>query len=242
MSDSQNTQAATMAGAHRRAFLGFCAFAGLSSTMFPSMLLAQIKPGTKTIAVGTIREAARLAGLEWSDAECDDVAASLSSLIRSIELIEKDKLTNASALPFHFDPRPPGITTAAPTGATRLPAAPRVRRPQRFEDVAFWPATHLAELVRTRQATSLELTRMYLDRLKRHNGVLNCVVTLTEERALREAAAADADVAGGRIRGPLHGVPYGLKDIIAATGSPTTWGAPPLATQTFDEDATVVSR
>jgi Asp-tRNA(Asn)/Glu-tRNA(Gln) amidotransferase A subunit family amidase len=232
----------SMTDAHRRAFLGYCAVAGLSSTMFPSMLLAQIKPGTKTIAVGTIREAARLAGLEWSDAECNDVASSLSNLAVSIDMIEKDRLTNASALPFHFDPRPPGIATTAPSGPTRLPSPPRVRRPQRFEDVAFWPATHLAELVRTKQATSLELTRMYLDRLKRHNSALNCVVNLTEARALKEAAAADADVAGGRIRGPLHGVPYGLKDIIAATGAPTTWGAPPLATQAFDEDATVVSR
>lgn len=228
--------------AHRRAFLGYCAAAGLSSTIFPSTLLAQIKPGTKTIAISTIREAARLAGLDWTDAQCDEVSQSLSALARSIEMIDKDKLTNASALPFHFDPRPPGIATAVPAGATRLPAAPRVRRPPRLEEVSFWSATHLAALVRTKQATSLELTRMYLDRLKRHNGVLNCVVNLTEQRALHEAAAADADVAAGRIRGPLHGVPYGVKDIIAAVGAPTTWGAPPLATQAFDEDATVVSR
>ena len=231
-----------MTDAHRRAFLGYCAFAGLSSTLFPGAFLAQIKPGTKTIATGTIREAARLAGLNWSDAECDDVAASLSSLAGSIELIEKDKLSNASALPFHFDPRPPGVPTPRPAGALRLPSVPAVRRPQRLEDAAFWPATHLAELVRTRQATSVELTRMYVDRLKRHNGVLNCVAALTEARALKEAEAADADVKAGRIRGPLHGVPYGVKDIIAATGAPTAWGAPHLAAQTFDEDATVVAR
>jgi Asp-tRNA(Asn)/Glu-tRNA(Gln) amidotransferase A subunit family amidase len=231
-----------MTETHRRAFLGYCAFAGLASTAFPAALFAQIKPGTKTIAVGTIREAARLAGLEWSDAQCEDVASSLSSLAGSLELIQKDRLTNASALPFHFDPRPPGINTDMPAGPTRLPVARRVQRPARFEDVAFWSATDLGQLVRTRQATSVELTRMYLDRLKRHNGALNCVVTLTEARALKEAAAADADVTAGRIRGPLHGVPYGLKDIIAASGAPTTWGAPPLATQTFDEDATVVMR
>jgi Asp-tRNA(Asn)/Glu-tRNA(Gln) amidotransferase A subunit family amidase len=228
--------------ARRRAFLGYCAAAGLSSTVFPSAVLAQIRPGTKTIPVETIREAARLAGLEWSNAECEDVSQSLSALARAVELIDKDALTNASALPFHFDPRPPGVPTAMPVGPTRLPARPRVRRPSQLEQVAFWPATHLAELVRTKQATSLELTRMYLARLKRHNDVLNCVVNLTEERALKEAAAADADLAAGRIRGPLHGVPYGVKDIIAATGAPTTWGAPPLARQTFPEDATVVAR
>ncbi|MEO7157666.1 MAG: amidase, partial [Vicinamibacterales bacterium] len=231
-----------MSDAPRRAFLGYCAFAGLSSTLFPEILLAQIKPGTKTISPETIREAARLAGLEWSEVECEDVAASLSSLAGSVALIEKDKLTNASALPFHFDPRPPGVLTPLPTGGVRLPSAPRVQRPPRLEEAAFWPATHLAELVRTRQATSMELTRMYLDRLKRHNGVLNCVVTLTEARALKEAAMADADVQSGRLRGPLHGVPYGVKDIIAATGAPTTWGAPPLAAQIFNDDATVVTR
>lgn len=231
-----------MTDAYRRAFLGYCAFAGLSSTLFPSMLLAQIKPGTKTIAAGTIREAARLSGLEWSDAECEDVAASLSSLAGSVELIDKDTLTNASVLPLHFEPRPPGVVTALPSGPTRLPAPADVRRPPRLEDAAFWPATHLAQLVRTRQATSVELTQMYLNRLKRYNDVLNCVVTLTEARALKEAEAADADVVAGRIRGPLHGVPYGVKDIIAATGAPTTWGAPPLAAQSFDEDATVVMR
>jgi hypothetical protein len=231
-----------MTDAHRRAFLGYCAFAGISSAAFPLAVLAQIKPGTTTIETGTIRGAARLAGLDWSDAECQDVAEQLSSLAASVERIEKDSLTNASPLPLHFDPRPPGIETVLPSGGVRLPAAPRVRSPAQLDEVAFWPATHLAALVRSKQVTSVELTRMYLNRLTRHNGALNCVVTLTEARALAEAAAADADLARGRIRGPLHGVPYGVKDIIAATGAPTTWGAPPLAAQRFDEDATVVAR
>jgi Asp-tRNA(Asn)/Glu-tRNA(Gln) amidotransferase A subunit family amidase len=230
-----------MTDSYRRAFLGYCAALGVSSA-FPTTVLGQIKPGTLSIDVATIRAAARLAGLAWSDAECQDVVEQLSSLAASVERIEKDRLTNASPLPFHFDPRPPGVATPRPTGAVRLPDAPRVRRPARLEDVAFWPATHLAALVRTKQATSVELTRMYLDRLTRHNDVLNCVVTLTPDRALAEAAAADADLAAGRVRGPLHGVPYGVKDIIAATSAPTTWGAPPTATQTFAEDATVVAR
>lgn len=226
----------------RRTFLGYCAFAGIAPAVFADAVLAQIRPGTVAVDIATIREAARLAGLTWTEAECRDVADSISSLLASAARIGKDTLTNATPLPFQFDPRPPGITTPRPTGPTRLPATPRVRRPARLEDVAFWPATHLAALIRTRQVTSLELTRMYLERLRRHNGTLNCVVTLTETRALEEAAAADADVAAGRLRGPLHGVPYGVKDIIAAVGAPTTWGAPNLATQVFDADATVVTR
>lgn len=231
-----------MTDAHRRAFLGYCAFAGLAPTLFPAAVLGQIRPGTTTIAAATIREAARLARLTWTEAECLEVADSLSSLSASVERIGKDQLTNASPLPFQFDPRPPGMATRSPAGPTRLPAAPRVRRPARLDEVAFWPATHLATLIRTRQATSLEITRMYLDRLSRHNGALNCVVTITDTRALAEAAVADADLAAGRVRGPLHGVPYGVKDIIAASGAPTTWGAPNLAAQVFDTDATVVTR
>lgn len=231
-----------MTHAHRRAFLGYCASAGLTSTVFPGAVLAQIRPGTATIDVATIREAARLAGLGWTDAECLDVTDALSSLSASVERIGKNQLTNQSPLPFHFDPRPPGIRTPRPSGSTRLPVPPRVRRPAQLEQAAFWPATHLAALIGTKQATSLEITRMYLDRLKRHDGVLNCTVTIMEARALAEAAAADADLAAGRRRGPLHGVPYGVKDIIATSGAPTTWGAPNLADQVFDTDATVVAR
>ena len=83
---------------------------------------------------------------------------------------------------------------------------------------------------------------MYLDRLKRYNPQVNCVATLTEERALLEARAADREIAAGHYRGVLHGVPYGVKDIIAAKGYPTSWGAAPLAQQTFEDDATVVQR
>jgi len=124
----------------------------------------------------------------------------------------------------------------------RTTPAPRVTRPASLETVAFWPITHLARLIETRLVTSLELTTMYLARLARHNGALNCVAALTEARALAEAKAADAEIAAGRYRGVLHGIPYGVKDIIAAVGAPTRWGAPPFEQQTFGEDATVVQR
>lgn len=231
-----------MNDSHRRAFLGFCAATGLGGAAFPKALLAQIAPGTTVIDAGTIREAARLAGHNWSEAECRDVADSLSSLALSVTRIDKDALTNASPLPIHFDPRPPGQAIARPAGALRLPKAPGLKRPARLEDVAFWPATHLAALIRTGQVTSVELTRMYLDRLARHDAELNCVVTLTEVLGMAEAAAADADLKAGRVRGPLHGVPYGVKDIIAARGTPTTWGATPGTAEPFDGDATVVTR
>ena len=119
---------------------------------------------------------------------------------------------------------------------------PNVTRPQDLEETAFWPVTHLAELIRSKQAKSIELTEMYLARLKRYNPKLNCVVTLTEELALRQARKADREIAAGRYRGPLHGIPWGVKDLCAAKGYPTTWGAAPFKSRVIDEDSTVVSR
>ncbi|HEX7780695.1 MAG TPA: amidase, partial [Vicinamibacterales bacterium] len=232
-----------MAAPDRRAFLAVFASAGLTSTLLPGVLWAQMQQGTRPVTMEMVREAARLAGLNFSDEESQDLAASLSSLARGAEDIDKPTLTNASPLPIHFDPRPPGIPLAPlPAAVFRIEPAPRVTRPQTLEAVAYWPVTHLAHLVRTRQVTSRELTAMYLDRLKRYNPQLNCVAALTEDRATAEAAAADKEIAAGKYRGVLHGIPYGVKDIIAAKGYPTRWGAKPLDAQTFDEDATVVRR
>lgn len=118
--------------------------------------------------------------------------------------------------------------------------APLPPVPANLEELAFAPVTVLAELVRTRQVSATQLTEMYLARLKRHGPTLACVVTLTEERALRQAAQADAEIAAGRYRGPLHGIPWGAKDLLATRGYPTTWGASPYQTQEIDLDATVV--
>jgi Asp-tRNA(Asn)/Glu-tRNA(Gln) amidotransferase A subunit family amidase len=226
----------------RRQFLGVFGAAGLSSTLLPGVVWAQIQQGTRTITVEMIRESALLAGLEMSDEEARNLATSLSSMSKHAEQIDKPTLTNASPLPLHFDPRPPGMELAAPPPAQfRIEPAAAVR-PANVESVAFWSLPQLAHLLRTRAVTSTTLTKMYLDRLKRYNPQINCVASLTEERALREAAEADKEIAAGRYRGTLHGIPYGVKDIIAATGYPTRWGAKPLAEQTFESDATVVER
>ena len=227
----------------RRRFLAVFATTGLSSTLLPASMRAQIQPGTRSLTVEMIRESARLAGITMSDEEAQDLAASLSSLSKHAEEIDKPSLTNASPMPLHFDPRPPGIEFAPlPPAQLRIEPGPAARAPTTLEAVAFWPLTQLAQLLRSRVVTSTALTAMYVARLKRYNPQINCVASLTEERALREAAAADAEIAAGKYRGTLHGIPYGVKDIIAASGYPTRWGAKPLAEQTFERDATVVER
>lgn len=225
----------------RRTFVAlFATSAG--SSLLSDRSSAQIQPGTRQIAPATIREAAQLAGLTWTDEECAEVADALSSFAAHAGKIDKDTLVNASPLPIHFDPRPPGVAVSIPRPAFRVASTPRVKRPANLEEAAFWSISELAALIRSRQVTATDLTTMYLARLQRHNAALNCVVTLTEERALQEAAQSDREIAGGKYRGLLHGIPYGVKDIIAARGYPTTWGAPPLEHQTFDGDATVVQK
>jgi Asp-tRNA(Asn)/Glu-tRNA(Gln) amidotransferase A subunit family amidase len=120
--------------------------------------------------------------------------------------------------------------------------APALERPKSDDDLAFLSVTSLAALVRSRQVTSMELTRLYLARLRRYDSVLHCVVTYTEELALKQAERADREIAAGQYRGPLHGIPWGAKDLIAWPGYPTTWGATPLKDQVIDTKATVAAR
>src|SRR5262249_43143096 len=118
----------------------------------------------------------------------------------------------------------------------------KVKRPENLEDVAYWSIGELAALIKSRQVTSEELTKMYLARLKKYGPRLECVITLTEDLALEQARRADRELAAGKYRGLLHGLPYGAKDLLATKGIRTTWGAPPYTNQIFDSDATVIKK
>src|SRR5262249_11791040 len=134
----------------------------------------------------------------------------------------------------------PGMDVNKTKQPFRLSTANGVRRPANIEDVAFWPVRNLAELVRTRQVTSMELTEMYLTRVHRYNGRLNNVVTFLDDYGRAEAKKADAEIAAGKYKGPLHGIPWGAKDIISVKGFKTTWGSPAFKDQSFDYDASVI--
>lgn len=218
----------------------FIAFTAALASMLPEALRAQQQE--PRVTVDMIAQAERIAGLEFTPEEREEMVRGLDSNARAWEALREVPLTNAVVPAVQFDPVLPGI--AVPVGASGFrPSRPgAVRRPANLEEVAFWPVTHLAELVRTRQVTPGELTRMYLARLKQHGPTLEAVVTLTEERALEQAARMDAEIAAGRYRGPLHGIPWGAKDLLAVRGYPTTFGAKPFEDQVIDMDATVVRR
>lgn len=194
----------------------------------------------KPITLETVKQALKLQGIELSDEDLADLVDGANSNLEKYQELREVDIPNDVSPPYHFSPVVPGMVVTREARPVSLSAAPPVERPEHLEDAAFWPATHLAALIESRQVTSVELTQMYLDRLHRYNPLLNNVVTFLDQHALAEAATADAEIAAGRYRGPLHGLPWGAKDIIALAGYPTTWGSGPFEQQVFDYDATVV--
>jgi Asp-tRNA(Asn)/Glu-tRNA(Gln) amidotransferase A subunit family amidase len=232
----------------RRSFLSYFSSLGLSSTLLPGVLWAKLEaagPAAEPDARITkemLEEACAVAGVVFSDQQLDAMLQGVNGNLVKYGEIRKTPLDNSIAPPIYFNPIVAGTTIDRVKKPLHPSAAPHVTRPSNLEAVAFWPTTQLAELIRTKQATSRELAEMYLARLKRYNPKLLCAVTITEEVALRQASEADREIASGHYRGPLHGIPYGIKDLAATKGIPTTWGAAPFKNRVIDEDATVVDR
>jgi Asp-tRNA(Asn)/Glu-tRNA(Gln) amidotransferase A subunit family amidase len=226
---------------------------GLGSTLFPGALWAKVAEARQRtggdaaapadVTKEQIAAAEALAGVTFTDAQREMMLEGLKQQVSSIETLHKQSIDNAVAPAIVFNPIPPGFTM--PKG----PSGPMVRErvavrtvPANLEDLAFATVSELSALVRARKVTSMQLAEMYLKRLERHDPALHAVVTLTAERARERARAADEEMARGKSRGPLHGIPWGAKDLLAARGYKTTWGAGAYKDQTIDRDATVVKR
>lgn len=228
-------------GLDRRRFLSWTSSLGLGGTLFPGVLWAESRT-LPEITSETVARAAEVAGLTFTDEEREMMLQGLEGNLRSYEALRSIDIPNEVPPALHFDPAPPSKRPDRGTGVVRRSRRPTLLQPGTVEEVAFWPVTDLAELIRTRQVSSEELTRMYLDRLERHGPTLEAVITLTPERALEQARTADREIARGEIRGPLHGIPWGAKDLLAVDGYPTTWGAGPFREEIRAGDATVVRR
>jgi Asp-tRNA(Asn)/Glu-tRNA(Gln) amidotransferase A subunit family amidase len=241
----------------RRAFLSVSGRFGLASTLFPGALYTlatqadaaaqdatpKEEPHLPKITSEMIDQAAALAGIAIADEYKHAMMDGLNQQRDSYDAIRRLHLPNSVAPAFVFDPLPPGATVQTERARPVYSKAPATLvAPSNLEDLAFSPAMELADLIHRRKISSVNLTEMYLTRLKRYNLVLLFGITLTEERALTLAREADADIARGHYRGPLHGLPWGAKDLLAVKGYPTTWGAGGFEHQTIDDDATVVKR
>jgi len=191
-----------------------------------------------------ISAAENLIGLTFTEAERELMLENVNQNLAHYEELRQVNLANSVPPALRFDPRLPGLFPAQrprQTPLTLSPVSPPAMPANRAE-LAFYPVTDLAHLLKTQQITSVALTGLYLERLKRYGPQLECVITLTEDLALAQAGRADEEIAAGRYRGPLHGIPWGAKDLLATKDSPTTWGATPYKEQAFELDATVVQR
>ena len=207
--------------------MSYFAGIGLGSTLMPELLWAKARTGAEINAT-SIAAAEELAGLKFDDAERAMMLEGLKGQEARLEALHKIELKNSVSPAIVFDPLPPGkiIPRAARKAMVRSPATMRTL-PLSDEDIAFLPITELSEFIRRGQLKPTRLTEIYLERLKRYDPVLRCVISLTEDRARAQAKKADAEIARGYYRGPLHGIPWGAKDLLAVKGYKTTWGAGP---------------
>ncbi len=248
----------------RRRFLSVCSALGLGQTLLPGALFtlsAQAQsqtssaPGNErtpaTITLEMIDAAAAIAGLTLTDDQKKMMLEGLTEQRESLTAIRALHLPNSVPPSFIFDPVPGDKVLATTREPMKLGAAPDVTALGRSVEaslsgssdaLAFATVRELGELIRTRKVTALALTKMYLARIKKYDSRLHFVITITEERALKQAAQADREIVSGKYRGPLHGIPWGAKDLLAVKGYPTTWGAGGMETQEFDYDAVVVER
>lgn len=239
----------------RRRFLNACGSLGFASTLLPGVLYsiaaqAEVK-GVQQITAGMIKDAAAIAGVTIEPEQIAAMLPVLNSNRKNFEELRTLGMPNSVPPAFVFDPMPPGQKPAPPPPDADLrkplhmspaPAITSQSVPKDLNALAFWTVRELGELVRRKKVSSLDLTQMYLARLKKYDPQLHFVVTLTEDRAIAQAKEADKEIAVGKYRGILHGLPWGAKDLLAVKGYPTTWGAGGFEHQMLDEDAVVVER
>jgi Asp-tRNA(Asn)/Glu-tRNA(Gln) amidotransferase A subunit family amidase len=228
---------------NRRRFFECLSALGLGSTLMPEALTIAAQD-SDTVTIEMLEAAQKIAGVAFTREEQQAIVTRLNATrgyLAGFQFLKTADLGNSAQPAIVFNPVPPGkALPAGPRGLKRREAI--VSKPPTDQALAFLPVTHLAKLVETRQVRPSELTELYLARLAAHDPTLHCVVSLTADLARAQANQADSEIAAGRYRGPLHGIPFGLKDLFAVRGTKTTWGATPYKDQIVDTDATVYTK
>jgi Asp-tRNA(Asn)/Glu-tRNA(Gln) amidotransferase A subunit family amidase len=213
----------------------------LITTIFLAMqisLLAQ----TKSDSIQLIRNTVKLYDLDFTSQEVDSMLDNVKDFTDSYRALHKTLPTNDIPYPFPFDPLPHGETIPAKQEKVVWDISNNVQMPANRNELAFYSIMQLASLVKSKKITSVELTKFFIARLKKWGDTLQSVITLTEDLAMQEAQQADEEIRKGIYKGPLHGIPYGLKDLFAVKGYKTTWGSTPYKDQVIDEDSYVYTQ
>ncbi len=219
----------------RLAFMGIGALAMLALGFSMGRKAGEITPQK-------IQGASDLLGLEFTDAERDSMVGRLNTQLRNLGELRETSLENAVSPSLIFNPLPRGFVPNQTQNDLDWGLEESIELPEREADIAYMPVHDLAVLIKSQKLTSERLTQIYLDRIKSYSDTLQCLITLMEKSALEKARAMDAEISNGNYRGPLHGIPYGIKDLLTVDGTKTTWGAAPYKDQQLQGTSTVVKK
>ena len=196
----------------------------------------------KEITTETVRHAEKISGLSFTETERDSMLKDLKQQKESYQEIRNAELPNSVPPIIRFDPIPGWMNIEKEDRQLAWNLPKDVSKPENSEELAFYSLPELASLIQSQKISSVELTQMYINRLKQYSDTLQCLVTLTEELALKQAREADEAISRGNYKGPLHGIPYGLKDLVTVEGYKTTWGAAAYKNQELEGNATVYKK
>ncbi len=189
-----------------------------------------------------IQRATKLTDLKFTEGELDLMYPEVKNNLKEYRKMHELRLENNLPMSLWQSPVLPGMKFNTTQDKIKWPVPKNVFMPSNKNDLAFFSILQLASLIKNKKISSVELTKLFIDRIKKFGDTLQCVITITEELAMQQAESADNEIRRGTYRGPLHGIPYGLKDLFAVKGTKTTWGAVPYKDQAIDEDAYVYMR
>lgn len=213
--------------------------------IFTSFLFAVIASNGKaqdTITKADINTAAKVIGLQFTEPELDSMLGNVRGARNNYQNMRKFPLDNGTPMTLAHSPVLPGMTFDKVQQPVKWNIPTNVTLPKNKNDLSYYSILQLASLIKNKKITSVDLTQFFIDRLKKFNDSLQFVVSFTEDIAMEQARQADKEIASGKYRGPLHGIPYGLKDLFSVKGTTTTWGAEPYKNQVREEDAFVYTQ
>ncbi|MFY8025860.1 MAG: amidase [Sediminibacterium sp.] len=211
-------------------------------SFFIALLFGLQSNAQDTIAKQDIVSASKLFDLQFTNKEVDTMYAGIKDNIGVYKDMHKIKVNNAVPMSLWQNPMVPGLQISTKQQNIKWKFNKKVQLPENKAELAFYSIADLSVLIKNKKISSVELTQFFIERIKQYGDSLQCLISLTESLALEQAKNADAEIAAGKYRGPLHGIPYGLKDLFAVRGTKTTWGATPYKDQVVDEDAYVYNR